>query len=298
MDHGVYLEHLTEADLALLARAGTGGRADAAELRSRPGLLGELLGDPAVFEAVFGRRGREEDPLVFVSPFCVFAVAVHRLAADLADAPYVEEWVDLRTTDARPPTGERRRLGRRVPVFDTAELREFLEEPARRAFLAELLASFSHVASGSTWVRGRRGWRRRRWSELDPLRFAELLDVVPEAQRAGVYRRLGDVSLFLTGVFPDHTATRGLGAAETSRLLRLGGEEAGPTGSSSGTLALFEDLGTRSYRAAYSLAGPVLTRSMEVVGQVADGFHSARRILNVLTERYLFTRRSRWFPSS
>lgn len=283
MDHGAYLEHLTEADLALLARAGTGGRADAAELRSRPGLLGELLGDPAVFEAVFGRRGREEDPLVLVSPFCVFAVAVHRLAADLDDAPYVEEW-----------TGPRRR----VPVFDTAELREFLEEPARRAFLAELLASFSHVASGSTWVRGRRGWRRRRWSELDPLRFAELLDVVPEAQRAGVYRRLGDVSLFLTGVFPDHTATRGLGAAETSRLLRLGGEEAGPTGSSSGTLALFEDLGTRSYRAAYSLAGPVLTRSMEVVGQVADGFHSARRILNVLTERYLFTRRSRWFPSS
>lgn len=283
MDHGVYLEHLTEGDLALLARTGAGGRVEASDLRSRPGLVDELLAEPDVFETVFGRRGREEDPLVFASPFLVFAVAVHRLSDDLADAAFVEDW-----------TGPRQR----VPVFDVAELRGFLDEPARRAFLAELLASFSHVASGSTWVRGRRGWRRRRWSELDPLRFAELLDVVPEAQRAGVYRRLGDVSLFLTGVFPDHTATKGLGPAETSRLRRVGGEAGTAGGETSGTLTLFEELGARSYRAACALAGPVLTRSMEVVGEVADGFRSARRILNIVTERYLFAHRPRWFPPS
>ena len=43
------------------------------------------------------------------------------------------------------------------------------------------------------------------------MRLASLLHIVPEDERPGVYRRLGDLALFLTGVFPDHTEMRGLG---------------------------------------------------------------------------------------
>lgn len=34
-----------------------------------------------------------------------------------------------------------------------------------------------------------------------------------------VYRRLGDVSLFLTGVFPDYVTARALGPVDAGRLL-------------------------------------------------------------------------------
>ena len=93
------------------------------------------------------------------------------------------------------------------------DLREFFAADGRRLFLTELLTSYTRVASGSTYVRTARGWRRRRFSELDPLRLASLLDAVPEAERPGIYRRLGDLALFLTGVFPDRT-DRGVGQVD------------------------------------------------------------------------------------
>src|SRR6266540_1530599 len=147
---GGYLEHLSDADLALLGSAA--GSLPAERLR----------GDPA----------------------------------------FVGEWA-----------GPRQRL----PVFDVATLRDFLAAPARRLFLAELLASYVHVASGSVLVQTRRGWRRQRFSELDPVRLAALLDVVPAGERVGIYRRLGDLALFLTGVFPDHTATRAFAPVHAQR---------------------------------------------------------------------------------
>ena len=108
----------------------------------------------------------------------------------------------------------------RVPLFDAPALRDFLGSPARRFFLAELLGSFTRVASGRYRVRGGGRMRTRRFSELDPVRLAGLLDGVPDAERPGVYRRLGDVCLFLSGVFPDYATLYGVGPAQVARLLR------------------------------------------------------------------------------
>src|SRR6266540_3075916 len=171
---GGYLEHLSDADLALLGSAA--GSLPAERLRGDPAIVERLLDDPRTFQAVFGGTGRA-DPLLRASPFLVFALAIQRGAEDLREAAFVGEWA-----------GPRQRL----PVFDVATLRDFLAAPARRLFLAELLASYVHVASGSVLVQTRRGWRRQRFSELDPVRLAALLDVVPAGERVGIYRRLGD----------------------------------------------------------------------------------------------------------
>ena len=64
-----------------------------------------------------------------------------------------------------------------------------------------------------------------------------------------------------------------------------------------GTVALLEGLGRRWYRLACTIA-PVRTASMDVVGDVAERFGQARRILNILTERHLFPFRSRWMSGS
>jgi hypothetical protein len=273
-----YASHLTDADLSLLA-AVDAGPADAAALRGDPVALLRRLEHPGTFQAVLGPDDRRW--AVPASPFLVFALLVQRAAAELASVDHVPERTGLR---------------QRVPLFDAPALREFLADTARRLFLAELLASFTRVASGRYRVRTGGRARTRRFSELDPVRLAGLLDAVPEAERPGVYRRLGDVSLFLTGVFPDYVTTRALGPVDAGRLLRIAGLP-GPQRerlADAPAIELLEHLGARWYRIACDLA-PVTTARLAVAGDVAGRFRQARRILNHLADRYLLSAGHPWF---
>jgi hypothetical protein len=161
----------------------------------------------------------------------------------------------------------------------------------------ELLASYTHVVSGATWHRTRRGWRRRRFSELDLSTLAKLPDAVEPAERSRVYRRLGDLALFLTGVFPDHSALLDVGPVALSRLARLSALQGAPAEDLSG-VELVEELGRRFYglavRSARSRGAPT-TVGLTVVEQIAQRFRDARRTLNVVTDWYLFPLRRRWF---
>lgn len=281
-----YLEHLADPDLNLLLGRdhASGGRPETlrAELRREPGRLEQRLSEQRVFDGVFGPGAHE--PFLGLSPFLVFSVALARTALDLEELSYVEEWLGP---------------GRRAPVFDVATLREFLADPWRRLFLAELLASYTRVASGSVVVATRRGWRRQRFSELDPVRLAGLLEMVTEDERPGILRRLGDLALFLTGVFPDHVARRGFPQLEMGRLARSGvlGRPAAGVEASAGSQAviLLEELGRRSYRAAYELLPEPRPLSVRVLSVLPERFGEGRRIVSFLTERYLFPRRDELF---
>lgn len=269
-----YMEHLTSEDVAFLA--GFGGW-DTKRLHGEPALLLEALSRDGLFEAVFEPAG--SDPVPGLSPFLVFAVAVARAETELQGAAFVPDWLGVR---------------QRVPVFDAPALREMLGDPAVRLFLAELLASYTHVASGSVWVQRRRGWRRQRWSELDPVRLAGLLEVMPEAERVGVYRRLGDLALFLTGVFPDY-ASRALSPLDEARLRRAAATRPTDPDGEPGGLQLWEELGRRWYELAWRSA-PTPTASLEVAVRVGRRFSDSRRILNFVTDRWLFPLREQWFP--
>lgn len=242
-----------------------------AEVRRDPA----ALADPRVYEAVLGERALATGRPVEVSPFLLFAVVVSRAAEELAKASYVPERTGLR---------------QRVPVFDTPALADFLADPARRLFLIELLASFTRVASGRYRVQTRHGWRWRRFSELDPVRLAGLLDAVSSAERPGVYRRLGDVALFLAGVFPDYSGDRALSPVDAARLVRAAGFDSPDDRDrmlAAPAIELFELLGARCYRVAWQLA-PVRTERLAITVQVAERFRSARRVLNHVADRYLF----------
>ena len=287
-----YAGHLTDTDIGLLVAAartgpgtgtasGTGTAAEAGWLRGDPEALLRLLEQPAAFRAVLGQG---DDPArgwtVGASPFLVFAVLVHRAAAELAGLDHVPERTGLR---------------QRVPLFDAPALRDFLAAPARKLFLAELLASFTRVASGRYRVRAGGRMRTRRFSELDPVRLAGLVEAVPPAERPGVYRRLGDVSLFLTGVFPDYAANQALGPVNAARLLRAARLPAGQQERLAAVPAieLLEYLGARWYRAARDLA-PVTTARITVAADVADRFRQGRRVLNHLADRYLLATGQPW----
>lgn len=268
----LYLEHLTDTDLNLLAAAG-----DAPDASWNPDAIEAALDSPALFRTLFSQPGR--DPLLQGSPFLLFAVLVHRAARDLNQASFVDEWVGPR---------------QRVPVFDVGGLRDFGAHPIRRFFLTELLASYTHVASGSVMVQTSRGWRRRRFSELDPIRLVELAELLPEAERPSVYRRLGDLSLFLTGVFPDYAAERLIVDRERRQLERAIEAVDRERAARRDGVWLLEQVGRRAYRIAQQSADR-RTQMAAVLGEVSENFAAARRMLNFLTDRYLFPIRQRWF---
>jgi hypothetical protein len=276
-----YTEHLTDADLRLLSSVAPvpGGLTEG--LARDPAMIEALLADPRVFEAVFGQAGVSAGEPVLVSPFLAFAVAVHRTVLDLAAMDYLPERSGLR---------------QRVPVFDTPELRDFLGSASRRLFLAELLASFTRVASGRYTIRSGGRSRTRRFSELDPVRLAGLLDSAPPESRPGLCRRLGDVSLFLAGVFPDYTIARAFGPFDVARLLRSARVPADDRDALATVpaLELLEYLGARWYRAALASA-QVRTAGLAIVGDVAARFRQARRVLNHVSDRYLAGPGSTWF---
>ena len=263
----LYRQHLTDADRQLLVAAAGEGVGIAA-----------ALSHPAAERAVFSHQG-DDRPLMAASPFLTFAVGVHRTAAHLESVTFVDEWVGPR---------------QRIPVFDVPRLRDLLASPPRRYFLVELLASYTHLASGVTWERTRRGWRRRKFSELDPVRLAAQLEVVEPPERPGVYRRLGDLALFLTGVFPDHASLVGVRGIDAARLVRSSDLSADQAGDLAG-IALLTHLGSRWYRLAAASAAGVPSATLATAAEVGERFDDARRVLNVVTDRYLFPVRDGWF---
>ena len=293
MGADAYLEHLGPGDLEIVLRLAGRPEADAAAahalLRREPELLGEVLASEEAARLLLrdGADDPDREPIVRASPFLTFAVAVERVAEDLRDATHVSEWV-----------GHRQRL----PLLGADDLRELLADASRRAFLAALLASFTRVSSGTVWSRTARGWRRQRFSDLDPVRLAEMLEVLPEARHPAVHRRLGDVSLFLAGVFPDHTAHRAFRPIDLQRLGRAAGvpgaagDALGEALETRGGVGLLDHLGARWYLMAARAPGSEGPPARLLEG-VADRFVEARRALNVLADRHLFGRSLGWFPA-
>src|SRR5260370_2217759 len=89
-----YADHLTDADLELLASVSPGRGepargAEVAWLRRHPEHLPALLGDPHVFQAVFGPGPAPAAALP--SPLLVFAVALHPAAAQPESMEHVPQ---------------------------------------------------------------------------------------------------------------------------------------------------------------------------------------------------------------
>ncbi|HEY2505615.1 MAG TPA: hypothetical protein VGI58_03795 [Streptosporangiaceae bacterium] len=333
----VYLAHLTDADLEALVHADEVPAAEAETriraLRRSPALLLDVLDRPSVTASVLNLSSADpRQRFALISPFLVFAAAIHRVAADLRGSGYVPE----RTTP---------RL--RIPVFDGPQLAGYLAQAEHRLFLAELLASFARSSSGVIVTRTPHGLRRRRWNDLDLGRLVMLLDSLPEPERPPVWRRLGDLTLFLAGVYPAAIERVFAGRLDPVRLASVTGLSAPPSGSLDAA-GLFEWLGAGWYRLAASrataetVAGafapaaviappgsrspalpaagspgsagrPGATATSSALSRAAGGprsaaatttaalrdnadhFHQARRVLNATTDRYLFPLTTEWF---
>ncbi len=268
-----YLDQFTDRDLAILADS-VGSAPDEleVELTRRPWALHDLLTQAAVVDVVFDPRA---GLAAGISPFLVFAVLVHQVGQDLQGASYVNDWTGFRS---------------RLPVFEVQPLVDFLADPGRGMFLAQLLASFTRCAPQI----GHDG-------ALDPVALADRLDGAGGGRRVALLRRLGDLALFLTGIMPDYVGRQPLQAGEAERLGRTARLSAGevltaldglPT---TAPVELIELLGARWYRLALEEGEPSGAGHLPtVLSDVAGRFRAGRRVLNHLADTYLFRFQPAW----
>jgi hypothetical protein len=259
---------LTDDDLRFVAETVGAGRSgaesDPAALRWREDLLDVLLDD----DRLVARLLADDHALVRVSPRFVFSVLLRRVVRDLRERPYTLERTPAET----------------VAVFDAPRLRRFIAEPTIWSYLVTMLTAFVRTETVTVWVRQGRRYARRRFNTLSLDDMVTLVRMVDPEEARPIFRRIADIALFTSGIFPDFLRTGGTGRAP----------EAGRARAVPPTLDVYEEHGRRFYRlAAEAEPGP----TGRVLEALADEFPMARKSLEILSDRYLRWTRLRWFPS-
>ena len=223
-----------------------------------------MLGD----DALLNRIQSDEEIFLYISPALFFEILLRNSHRELETAAYTEE-----------------RQGRMsIPVFDTPNVLEFMEQPGVVEYLASMMASFTRINSYTVPVRVRRGVRRRvRYNDMDVdslIRFAA--DADPE-QKFGYYKRIADVCLFLSGVFPDSAQTRA-GNSPLPRSWRM-----------RRTLEEYEREGRTFYGLAQEHPAARVLELSQVFAALKENFNAARKPLTFVATRFLHAKKRQLF---
>ncbi len=219
-----------------------------------------MLDDPKLMERLF----RDEEALVRVTPHMLFSVLLRRLRRELEKEAYV---LDVDTK------------GKRIPVFEGPAVAEMLSDKQTRDYLAEMLSSFARTNSGIIYWKERGTWHKRRFSDIDLDDMVELARIIDPEMRPALYKRIADIALFLSGIFPEHAAHF---AGSRKNMF-----------SAKRTLKDYEQAGKRFYNVAARETDQ--TQWKPVLGTLAEKFTLARLALNSLSDRYVKTLRTRIF---
>ena len=256
--------HLTESDLRFVVETVATRRRDYDHIvdlvRDKEDLLESMLEDSKLAERLF----REEEALVRISPHLLFSVLLRQLRKELLREAYI---LDL---DAR---------GKRIPIFEGPAVAEMLSDKKTRDYLTEMLSSFARTNSGIIYWKERGTWHKRRFCDIDMDDMIELAGIVDPEMRPGLYKRIADIALFLSGIFPDHAAL----FEATRKTMSLPKR----------TLKDYEHTGKRFYSVAALETDQGHWKP--VLGTLAKKFTLARLALNSLSERYIKTQRARYF---
>ena len=239
-------------------------------VREDPEFRAAMVGDKNLLDRVLS----DDEIFLHISPSLYFEILLRRAYHELETITYTEE------RDGRAS----------IPVFDTPEVLEFMERPGVVEYMASMMASFTRIHSYTVPVRVRKGIRRRvRYNDMDIDSLVKFATNADSEQRFGYYKRIADVCLFLSGVFPE-SARRGYG--------HMVGGAAIPMVGSRRIRRTIEDY-EREGRRFYDLAGGhPAAQALElsaVFRVLRDNFTSARKPLNFVATRFLHASRRKLF---
>ena len=273
MEPPVTISPFSDAELGFIVDEAAPDAKDPEQLkllvRDDPDFRKALIGDEKLFRRVMD----DPEAIVRVSPALYFEILLRQTHKDLEGATHTIERSGSDT----------------VLVFDTKEVVGLLGQPGVLEYLAGALASFTRIESYVVPIRVRKGIRRRiRFNDMDIDSLMRLFDSSDEEQRFGLYKRIADVCLFVTGILSNYArfdhryAASGQLRPLAPRRVRRSLEE-------------YEQEGTRFYR----LAGEHPTaRAMEladVLGLLHRHFHTATKPLSFIATHYLHSTEERLF---
>lgn len=253
---------LTESDLKFVVETVATQRRDhdciVNLVRDKDDLLEPMLEDPKLAERLIN----DLEVLVRVSPYLLFSVLLRRVRSDLKEKAFVLD----RDAD-----------GKRIPVFEAAQAGQLLGDPPMRDYLTEMLCSFVRTNIAVLYRQEGRGWRKRKFSDMDMDDMMALCQLVESQLKPRLYKRIADIALFLTGIYPEHA----------SAFVRK------PRSQDWRVVPDYEREGRRFYALAareIEPPGPV-----SVFEKLAEKFTLAREVLNTLSDHYLKPLRARYF---
>jgi len=219
------------------------------------------IGDGKVFHRVM----HDDEILLKISPALFFEILLRKAADDLSRVGYTYE--KSRTMS--------------IPVFDAEDLVSLLNRESLLIYLADMLSSFTRVESYAVSIRVRKGvWRKIRFNNLDIYSLMSLCDVVNDAYRFHLYKRIGDICLFILGLFPVY-AERDYRYPVSGQLRpRIAGRRRiNPQD--------YEKEGQRFYRLAAEHRTARDLELSKVFWSLHENFQKAKKPLNFIAEHYL-----------
>lgn len=258
-------KRLSERDLDFLIDTVSPEVSDKAHLkqivREDEDFRNTYVGDVKIFQRVMG----DDEILLKISPTLFFEILLRKAAADLSNVSY---------------TFERTRT-MHIPVFDSGDLVSLLNRESILIYLADMLSSFTRVESYTVSLRIRKGvWRKIRFNDLDIKSLISLCDVVDDAYRFSLYKRIGDICLFILGVFPVY--------AERNYRYPISGKiRPGIAGRPRLSPQDYEKEGQKFYRLAAEHRSALDMELSEIFWSLHENFQKAKKPLNYISEHYL-----------
>jgi hypothetical protein len=242
-----------------------------------------LKNDPAIIEGMLDQEVdrvferitlmSEEKAVAGISPRFLFEVMLRKTLRELQSQSYTVE----------------RTASQKIPVFDAGAVAEFLANRSILKYLADMLSSFTRIESYAIPLRVRKGiWRKIRFNDMDVDCLIGICEVADEERRFGFYKRIGDVCLFISGMFPEYVhldccyPSLGEPRPKTAGRLGRGMEE-------------YEEEGRRFYKLAAEHRTARTLELTDVFWLLHGNFNAARKPLNFISEHYLHHRRHRLF---
>ncbi|MCX8125618.1 MAG: hypothetical protein N3E40_00540 [Dehalococcoidia bacterium] len=223
-------------------------------------------------ERVFRRVMDDESVLLRISPALYFEVLLRQALKQMEGLGHTVELMG---------EGE-------IPVFDTRAVLELAARWPLLEYLSDMLSSFTRVESRVMPVRIASGvWRRVKFSDMDVDSLLRLCQMVEGERRFGYYKRIADLCLFITGIFPEH-------AYFDYRHPVSGAVQAGVRAGRRG-MQEYEELGKTFYRLAAGTDSAKRLELAEVFHALCENFSTARKPLNFITRYYLRNRREKLF---
>ena len=140
-------------------------------------------------EKVFRRVMDDEEIFLKISPRLFFEILLRKAVGVLEQKGYTLE----------------KTHHMKIPVFDSREIVNILEKESVLVYLADMLSSFTRIESYTLSFRSKPGvWRKIRFNDLDVNSLIQFAGVVDDEYRFTLYKRIGDICLFILGIFPDY----------------------------------------------------------------------------------------------